>query len=76
MKFSLFMIMYSYVAGECMPPHQMPTKYNDLYSCMNAGYQESLDKTKEIGADQVNEHQIYLKFVCQRDKIKQEGEPT
>ena len=44
-----------------MPPHQMPTKYNDLYSCMNAGYEESLDKTKEIGADQVNEHQIYLK---------------
>ena len=28
-----------------MPPHQMPTKYNDLYSCMNAGYKESLDKT-------------------------------
>ena len=77
MKFSLFMIMCSYVAGECMPPHQMPTKYNDLYSCMNAGYKESLDKSIEVGAEQINEYKIYMKFICmETDVIVPPGKPT
>ena len=58
------MIMCSYVAGECMPPHPMITKYNDMYSCMEAGYKESLKKLQEIGIKDVNEHEIYLRFIC------------
>ena len=46
--------MCSYVAGECMPPHPMPTKYDDMYSCMESGYTESLKKLQEIGKTEVN----------------------
>ena len=56
MKFTLMMFICSYVAGECMPPHPMPTKYNNIYTCMEAGYEESLRKLKEIGSKDVNEH--------------------
>ena len=66
MKFTLMMFICSYVAGECMPPHPMPTKYNNIYTCMEAGYEESLRKLKEIGSKDVNEHEIYLRFVCVR----------
>ena len=52
MKFALLMIMCSYVAGECMAPVPMDTYYNDMYSCMNAGYQHSLDKSIEVGKEQ------------------------
>ena len=42
------MIMCSVVAGECMAPVQMDTYYDDMYTCLNAGYKESLDKSIEI----------------------------
>ena len=69
MKFSLLMIMCSYVAGECMSPHKMPNIYDDMYSCMEAGYKESLSKLQEIGPKEVNEYEIYLRFICQGNEI-------
>ena len=68
MKFTLLMLMCSYVAGECMAPYPMPTKYNSMYNCMEAGYEESLKKLQEIGAKDVNEHEIYLRFICKEYK--------
>ena len=44
------MIICSVVAGECMAPVQMDEYYDDMYSCLNAGHQESIDKAKEIEA--------------------------
>ena len=77
MKFALFMIICSYVAGECMDPHKTKIYYNDMYSCLNAGYQNSIDKTVEIGAEQINEHQIYIKFICMETPvIVPPGKPT
>ena len=38
-KIALFMIMCSYVAGDCMSPVEMSTYYDDMYSCLNAGHQ-------------------------------------
>lgn len=77
MKFALLMIMCSYVAGECMAPVPMDTYYNDMYSCMNAGYQHSLDKSIEVGEEQINEYRIYMKFICvETDVIIPPGKPT
>tara|TARA_R100000655_G_C2991554_1_gene193176 strand:+ start:1842 stop:2045 length:204 start_codon:yes stop_codon:yes gene_type:complete len=59
------MILCSGVSSTCMQPHPMQdTLYNDIYSCMIAGYTESISKTKEIGIDDVNEYKIYIKFYC------------
>ena len=66
MKFTLLMLMCSYVAGECMAPYPMPTQYTNMYSCMEAGYEESLKKLQEIGPQDVNEHEIYLRFICKQ----------
>ena len=61
--------MCSLVAGECSPPHKMDTYYNDMYSCLNAGYEESLNKSKEIGKSDINEFNIYMKFVCVEEEV-------
>ena len=53
MKIALFMIMCSAIANECMPPHKLG-HYDNLYECLNAGYTESLKKSKEIGQEEVN----------------------
>ena len=76
MKYSLFMILCSYVAGECMPPHEMKIKYNDLYDCMKAGHEQSIIKMNKLGREQTNEYKMYFKFVCFNNKEQTKGEPT
>ncbi len=68
------MIMCSLVAGECLEPYKMKDTYPNMYTCLNAGYEESLIKSKEIGQDGVNEHEIYIKFICKEEEKK--GNPT
>ena len=68
MKYTLLMLICSLAAGECMPPHAMPDKYNSIYDCLNAGYAESLKKSKEIGREEINQHQIYIRFICQEQQ--------
>ena len=65
MKFILSMILCSGVATSCLEPIPLDDRlYDDVYSCMIAGYNESISKIKEIGADEVNEYEIYIKFYC------------
>ena len=71
------MIMCSYVAGDCMSPVEMSTYYDDMYSCLNAGHQESIHKAKEIGKDDINQHGIYMKFICiEKEIILPKGKPV
>ena len=62
------MIICSLVAGECTTHYEMPNKYNGMYDCLNAGYAESLKKSKEIGREEINQHQIYIRFICQEQQ--------
>ena len=69
MDYKLFMIICSLVAGECTTPYQMPDKYSSMYDCLNAGYTESLHKSEEIGKSDVNQHQIYIRFICKEETV-------
>ena len=67
MKYSLYMIICSLVAGECMPPVKMSGEHNTMYDCLDAGYIESKKKLEDIGRTDVNQYQMYLKFVCKHE---------
>jgi len=69
MKIILTLIMCSYSANTCLPPHEWPTKFNDMYDCMNAGYEEANKKIKEIGREEVNKHQVYIRFTCTETSV-------
>ena len=76
-KIALFMIMCSYVAGTCIDPVEMDTYYDDMYSCLNAGHLESINKSKEIGKDYINQLGIYMKFIClEKEIILPKGKPV
>ena len=64
MKVTLFLIMCSYVAGECLAPHTYPQQFNDQYDCFMEGYNQSMLKMEEIGREEINEHEIYIRFIC------------
>ncbi len=71
MKVILILYMCSMTTGVCLPPYQFPTEFNDMYECLNTGYSEALKKSKEIGKKDINEHEIFIRFVCKKvDKVK------
>ena len=73
MKFTLALIICSYVAGECMPPFIHDTKFNNQYDCLMKGYEESIAKIEEIGKKDINEHEIYIRFICTTEKSEEEN---
>ena len=64
MKILLSLIICSQVAGTCMPPFQWPDTFKTQYDCLMFGYEESINKILEIGREEVNKHNIYIKFTC------------
>ena len=64
MKIMLFMILCSSVANTCVQPIPIKTMYDNHYDCLIKGYENSLEKIKEIGKDDINKLGIYAKFEC------------
>ena len=64
MKFLLTLVICSQVAGTCMPPYPWPTTFNTQYDCLMFGYEESITKMKEIGPEDVNKYNMFIKFYC------------
>ena len=64
MKFLLSLIICSQVANTCMPPYQWPEQFDSSYDCMMYGYEESMNKLREIGRSEANKHGIFIRFVC------------
>ena len=64
MKFVLSLIICSSVAGDCMPPYEWPEAFRTKYDCLMFGYEESINKLKEVGREDVNQYGMYIKFFC------------
>ena len=64
MKFILTFIFCSGMAGTCLPPVEYEKTYPDLYTCLDAGYKESIVQLKNIGPEDVNQKMIFIKFFC------------
>ena len=52
------------VAGTCLEPYPWPEQFDNQYDCMIFGYEESLKKMRDIGKQEVNKHNIYIRFTC------------
>ncbi len=64
MKILLSLIICSQVAGTCLEPYQWPDRFDTQYDCMVFGYEESLNKMKQIGREEVNKYNMYIRFTC------------
>jgi len=47
-----------------MDPYPWPEHFNTTYDCMMFGYEESINKMKEIGRTEVNKHGVFIRFTC------------
>jgi hypothetical protein len=73
MKIILVMFICSGVAQNCIPPITSPQIYEDEYSCMMAGYTTAASMTKDMGREEVNKHNIYIKFECHKSDTLKPG---
>ena len=47
-----------------MPPYQWPEQFNSQYDCLMSGYQESMNKMEQIGREEINKHNMFIRFTC------------
>ena len=64
MKILLSLIICSQVANTCLEPYPWPETFRTQYDCMVFGYEESLKKMQEIGKEEVNKYNMYIRFTC------------
>tara|TARA_B100001109_G_scaffold67150_1_gene54739 strand:- start:245 stop:463 length:219 start_codon:yes stop_codon:yes gene_type:complete len=64
MQFLLSLVICSQVAATCLEPYPWPDTFNTQYDCLMFGYEESLKKMKEIGSEEVNKYNMFVKFYC------------
>ena len=69
MKIILSLIICSQIAGTCVEPYEWPETFNTQYDCMIFGYEESLNKMKQIGKTDVNKYNMYIRFTCTPQQI-------
>ena len=69
MEVALIIYMCSAIQNTCLAPYVWPETFYDNYGCMIQGYKESEKKIAEIGREDVNKYDIYIKFNCQEYKI-------
>ena len=58
MEVALILYMCSALQKTCLDPYIWPDRFYDKYGCMVEGYRESEKKIKEIGREDVNQHDI------------------
>ena len=47
-----------------MPPFEWPQRFDTQYDCLMFGYKESIVKMEEIGPEDVNKYNMFIKFYC------------
>ena len=64
MKILLSLVICSQVAGTCLQPYEWPKGFDTQYDCLMFGYEESKKKMQEIGREEINKHNMFIRFTC------------
>jgi hypothetical protein len=60
----LSLVICSQVAETCLDAHIWPSTFETQYDCLMYGYEESMNKMREIGPADVNKYNMFIKFYC------------
>ena len=69
MKILLSLVICSQVAGTCLQPYEWPQRFDNQYDCLMFGYQESMNQMEHIGRDEINKHNMFIRFTCTPEQI-------
>ncbi len=72
MKIALVFLLCSSVNVGCLDPIPYPEKFEDEYTCLLKGYDESKKLLERAGKETVNTHGLFYKFDCIEIKLEEE----
>ena len=58
------MLVCSFTSGTCSPPLVIDEKFEDMYTCLLRGYEESTRMTMEVGREEINGKGLFTRFAC------------
>ena len=58
------MLVCSFTSGTCSPPVVINDKFEDMYTCLMRGYEESINMTMKVGKEEINEKGLFTRFAC------------
>ena len=64
MKIILIMLVCSFTSGTCTPPLVINERFEDMYTCLLRGYEESINMTTEMGREKINNKGLFTRFAC------------
>ena len=64
MKILLTLVLCSQIQNVCLQPYPWPERFDTQYDCLMFGYEESMNKMQEIGREEINKHNMFVKFYC------------
>jgi hypothetical protein len=64
MKILLTLVLCSQIQNVCLEPYPWPERFDTQYDCLMFGYEESMNKMQEIGREEINKHNMFVKFYC------------
>ena len=72
MKVALVFLLCSSVNVGCLDPTPYPEKFEDEYTCLLKGYDESKRLLIKAGKENVNKHGLFYKFDCFEIELEEE----
>jgi len=72
MKIALVFLLCSSVNVGCLDPMPYPEKFEDEYTCLLKGYDESKRLLEKAGKQNVNKHGLFYKFDCFEIELEEE----
>ena len=66
--FNFVNVFYRRWKNYLLTTFQSEVEYEDAYECMLDGYNESYNKIVELGREDVNQYNIYIKFGCHENQ--------
>ena len=58
------MLVCSFTSCTCTPHLVIDEKFEDMYTCLLRGYEESISMTMEVGREEINEKGLFTRFAC------------
>lgn len=71
MEFFLTLTLCLSLTNTCSPPIVHQIKFNDLYDCLQGGYEESIGIMKNVGREDVNKTGASVQFICKKIKTEE-----
>jgi hypothetical protein len=69
-KFVLILHLCSLITGTCPSNQTFSYEFNDHYTCIKAGYQQSFISLNSLDPEEINNSKMVVRFECKELKIE------